>query len=37
MWESDKDEDLTLYQRLQDHAAFAFGIAAGGDVLQVVF
>jgi hypothetical protein len=37
MWESNKDEDLTPYQHLQAHAAFAFGIAAGGDVPQVVF
>jgi hypothetical protein len=37
MWELDEDEDLTPYQRLQAHAAFAFGTAAGGDVSQVVF
>jgi hypothetical protein len=37
MWESNEDEDLTPYQRLQAHAAFAFGTAAGGDVSQVVF
>jgi tRNA(Met) C34 N-acetyltransferase TmcA len=29
--ESNKDGDLTPYQRLQAHAAFAFGIATGGD------
>jgi hypothetical protein len=34
--ESNKDDDLTPYQRLQAHAAFAFGIATGGDVPQVV-
>jgi hypothetical protein len=37
MWESDEDEDLTPYQRLQAHAAFVFGTAVGSDVLQVVF
>jgi hypothetical protein len=37
MWKSDEDEDLTPYQRLQAHVAFAFGTAAGCDVVQVVF
>jgi hypothetical protein len=32
-----EDEDLTAYQRLQVHAAFAFGTATGGDVPQVMF
>jgi hypothetical protein len=31
-----KIDDLTPYQRLQAHAAFAFGIATGADVPQVV-
>jgi hypothetical protein len=35
--ESNNDEDLTPYQSLQAHVAFAFGTAAGGDVPQVVF
>jgi hypothetical protein len=35
-WELDKDRNLTPYQHLQTHAAFAFGVAAGGDVPQVV-
>jgi hypothetical protein len=37
MWESDEDEDLTPYQRLQAHTAFAFSTAASSDVSQVVF
>jgi hypothetical protein len=35
--ESNEAEDLTAYQRLQAHAAFAFGIATDGDVSQIVF
>jgi hypothetical protein len=27
-----EDKDLTAYQHLQAHAAFAFGRATGGDV-----
>jgi hypothetical protein len=34
--ESNKDDDLTPNQHLQAHVAFAFGIATGGDVPQVV-
>jgi hypothetical protein len=30
------DKDLTAYQHLQPHAAFAFGTATGGDVLQIM-
>jgi hypothetical protein len=34
---SNEGEDLTAYQRLQTHAAFAFGNAMGGDVPQIMF
>jgi hypothetical protein len=34
--ESNKDDDLTPNQRLQAHVAFAFSMAAGGDVSQIV-
>jgi hypothetical protein len=34
--ESNKDGSLTLYQRLQSHVAFAFGVAASSDVPQVM-
>jgi hypothetical protein len=34
--ESNKDGSFTPYQRLQVHAAFAFGMAAGGDVSQIM-
>jgi hypothetical protein len=37
MWDLDKNEDLTPYQRLQAHVAFAFGTAVDGDVSQIVF
>jgi hypothetical protein len=30
------DKDLTAYHHLQDHVAFAFGTATGGDVPQIV-
>jgi hypothetical protein len=33
---SNKYGSLTPYQRLQIHAAFAFGVAASGDVPQVM-
>jgi hypothetical protein len=31
-----KMEIFTSYQRLQSHAAFAFGLAASGDVPEVM-
>jgi hypothetical protein len=31
-----KMEMFTSYQRLQSHATFAFGLAASGDVLEVM-
>jgi hypothetical protein len=34
--ESNEDGDLTPNQRLQAHAIFAFGMAAGGGVSQIV-
>jgi hypothetical protein len=34
---SNEGDDLTAYQRLQTHEAFAFGTATGGDVPQVMF
>jgi hypothetical protein len=34
--ESNRDGDLTPNQRLQAHAALAFGMAAGGDVSQIM-
>jgi hypothetical protein len=37
MRDLDEGEDLTAYQRLQAYAAFAFGTATGGDVLQIMF
>jgi hypothetical protein len=34
--ESNREGDLTPNQHLQAHAAFAFGMAGGSDVSQIV-
>jgi hypothetical protein len=31
-----EDKDLTAYRHLQAQAAFAFGAATSGDILQIV-